>query len=267
MVSTTSDGDQLFVLLDHNMTHAKNGRRLGDYKWKLGENPGIDHPWYEYYYRWQCKIGNLDFAVGRHTDECYMSHNIHTFKLCWISVPRNRMYYRTPYCSDCYRAYIDRVMTVEELRKTGSPLYRRIVTSLLYNQTHSWEEPPNWSIINLATKLTEYEWMWYILGLTHSWQLDDVPENYRKSFYICLVAQLNFPGNTCCAYPGLVVRKNLVVEHLPCNFVIKFYRMATNGPEARDPRRPLAELIVKCYNDMYSQQVEIPTPFQNNVIK
>lgn len=260
-ITTNKYGDQLFVLLDHNMTHAKHGRKLDDYKWKLGENPGIDHPWHEYWYRWQIKIGDLDFAVGQHPEKCYIRHNIHTFKLCWISVPRDRMDDRTSYCHSCYRAFVDRVMTVEELRKTGSPLYRRIITSLLYNQTH-WEEPHNWSIINLATKLTEYEWMWYILSLTHSWQLEDVPEDYRKSVYICLVAQLQFPGNTCFAYPGIVVRQELVVAQLSCNFVRKFYRMAANGPEARDPRRPLAEWTVKCYNKLYNQQVEIPTPFQ-----
>ena len=245
MITTNRRGDRLFVLLDHNMTNYNNN---------VGENPGCSSGW------WKVGIGNLSYAVSRLNVKCYQRQDIHTLKLCWLSALEERMSDNRFDYITCTKVFIDRVMTVDELRKTGDPLYRQLIACLVFNQSCKVERL-------VITTLTEYDWMWYVLASSSKCQLNKVPAVYRQSIYMRLVAQIMFPGNNNCLHPNPVVRSylrkfNKNRTSFGYDLFDKFYR---ETPGDIDPRQQLADFVVRRYNKMYRTQFKTPTILNESI--
>lgn len=250
MITTNRWGDRLFVLLDHNMTNYNNNVGGVDYQWRIGENPDqYSSGW------WKVGIGNLSYAVSRLNVKCYQRQDIHTLKLCWLSALEERMCYNHVDYIECTKVFIDRVMTVDELRKTGDPLYRQLIACLVFNQSCNVEQLA-------STTLTEYDWMWYVLASSYKLQLKKVPEVYRQSIYMRLLIQIMFYPSSFHPDPAIrSYRRKFDMDHTSfgSDFFDKFYRETPGVSHIKDPRHQLFEFVVRRYNKRYRTQLEMPT--------
>lgn len=121
MITTNKYGDQLYVFLPPDMKTSMDFlSRNHKYQWRAGRNPLS--PWL---------ITNLFAEASPLYWAIYLNlssslENLHMWKLCWVSVPQDDVV-KSEVKVRCFRLFIDRIRTVEELRQCDDPLYRQIM--------------------------------------------------------------------------------------------------------------------------------------------
>lgn len=193
MVTANRNGDQLFLLTDNNLQGlAKRNVVSYDcssyydpYQWRYGMNPPTGS--------WWCsmRVGDLAHAVYS-SSSCDESENIHTWRLCWVSIPTRSVVKLDGSKNNlaqhvyCDRLYIQTSKTIDEIRKTDSRLYNQLIACLLY-----------YGILDSLQHLTmmsELECVLYVLGSNYHDDCETEIFKHNKTPNVRLAEHIVYTG-------------------------------------------------------------------------
>lgn len=164
-ITTNRYGDQLYVFLPPDMKTVTLWPDKYKYQWHAGKNPHTTC----LLTNWSAEAAPLYWAIYLNLSSSL--ENLHLWKLCWVSVPHEYVI-KSEVSIGCFRLFIDRIRTVEELRQCDDPLYRQIMAFIAF-------------LCNPGTRFskhfTEFDQMLELQGRLYYRRQVHVPEEYTHS--------------------------------------------------------------------------------------